>query len=105
MCNPYVVVGLRDQFQIIVIWYELNRKLFFFSSWESGGWMLVLLHIFESLGAIISFEGFPGKIAAERNWQSIKSNQFIDYLSLALSWFANANLAAFSCNLANLFSY
>merc|ERR1711944_195439 len=27
------------------------------------------------------------------------------YLSLALSWFANANLAAFSWSLANLFSY
>merc|ERR1712224_126578 len=28
-----------------------------------------------------------------------------NYLSFCLSWFANANLAAFSCNLANLFSY
>merc|ERR1711997_915125 len=28
-----------------------------------------------------------------------------DYLSLALSWLAKANLAAFSCSLANLFSY
>merc|ERR1719415_406461 len=27
------------------------------------------------------------------------------YLSLAFSWLANANLAAFSCSLANLFSY
>merc|ERR1712004_365687 len=27
------------------------------------------------------------------------------YLSLALSWLAKANLAAFSCSLANLFSY
>ena len=27
------------------------------------------------------------------------------HLSLAFSWLANANLAAFSCSLANLFSY
>merc|ERR1712061_10882 len=27
------------------------------------------------------------------------------YLSLAFNWLAKANLAAFSCNLANLFSY
>merc|ERR1739838_962400 len=29
----------------------------------------------------------------------------IIYLSLAFSWLAKANLAAFSCSLANLFSY
>merc|ERR1712018_1100976 len=28
-----------------------------------------------------------------------------NYLSFCFSWFANANLAAFSCNFANLFSY
>merc|ERR1712020_722363 len=30
---------------------------------------------------------------------------YLIYLSLAFSWLANANLAAFSCSLANLFSY
>ena len=32
-------------------------------------------------------------------------SKLLFYLSLALSWLAKANLAAFSCNFANLFSY
>merc|ERR1719210_702170 len=78
--------------------------LIFFSGWEavrqafglSGGQAVVCW---------VDDNGWRWGSVAEAGTSSSLVSAMMIYLSLALSWLANANLAAFSCSLANLFSY